>query len=106
VYWYSAPPLLKKWPIDVLAYEWAYGPGCDRLARKEIGLVVWTGSPEAAYQTDGRLGHALVELLRPLEQAVRYVAAFQRPDITPRLRSMGKLGSRFTTFVMSTPISE
>jgi putative NADPH-quinone reductase len=79
VYWYSSPPLLKKWLDDVLTYGWAYGPGGDRLAHKEIGLVVSTGSPEAAYQTDGRLGHTLDELLRPFEQTVRLVGAHYLP---------------------------
>ncbi|OUL77806.1 NAD(P)H-dependent oxidoreductase [Paraburkholderia hospita] len=79
VYWYSAPPLLKKWLDDVLGYGWAYGPGGDMLAGKEIGLVVSTGSPEAAYQSDGRLGHTLDELLRPLEQTVRFVGARYLP---------------------------
>lgn len=25
VYWFSSPPLLKKWLDDVLTYGWAYG---------------------------------------------------------------------------------
>jgi putative NADPH-quinone reductase len=25
LYWYSTPPLLKKWQDDVLSYGWAYG---------------------------------------------------------------------------------
>jgi putative NADPH-quinone reductase len=79
VYWYSTPPLLKKWLDEVLAYGWAYGPGGDHLAHKEIGLVVSTGSPESAYQTAGRVGHTLVELLRPLEQTVRFVGARYLP---------------------------
>jgi len=79
LYWYSMPPLLKKWLDDVLAYGWAYGPGGNRLAHKEIGLVVSTGSPEAAYRADGRLGHTLDELLRPLEQTARFVGARYLP---------------------------
>ena len=79
VYWYSTPPLLKKWLDEVLAYGWAYGPGGDHLAHKEIGLVVSTGSPESAYQTEGRVGHTLVELLRPLEQTVRFIGARYLP---------------------------
>ncbi|MEM5389689.1 NAD(P)H-dependent oxidoreductase [Paraburkholderia phymatum] len=79
LYWYSTPPLLKKWLDDVLAYGWAYGPGGNLLAHKEIGLVVSTGSPEAAYRADGRLGHTLAELLRPLEQTARFVGARYLP---------------------------
>jgi putative NADPH-quinone reductase len=79
VYWYSAPSLLKKWIDDVFAYGWAYGQGGKHLANKEIGLIVSTGSPESAYQTDGRLGHTLAELLRPLEQTIRFVGARYLP---------------------------
>ena len=25
LYWYSSPPILKKWLDDVLSYGWAYG---------------------------------------------------------------------------------
>jgi len=75
LYWYSTPPLLKKWLDDVLAYGWAYGPGGDWLASKEIGLIVSTGSPQSAYQRDGRVGHTLDELLRPLERTIRFVGA-------------------------------
>jgi putative NADPH-quinone reductase len=75
MYWYSVPSLLKKWLDDVLAYGWAYGPGGDKLTAKEIGLAVSTGSPEAAYQIDGRVGHTLVELLTPLQQTIRFVHA-------------------------------
>jgi len=79
MYWYSVPPLLKKWLDDVFAYGWAYGPGGNRLKEKEMGLVISTGSPESAYQTDGRVGHTLAELLRPLEQTFRFVGARHLP---------------------------
>jgi putative NADPH-quinone reductase len=82
LYWYSVPPLLKKWLDDVLAYGWAYGPRGDRLARKEMGLIVSTGSPESAYQRNGRLGHTLAELLRPMEQTIRFVGARYVPVFT------------------------
>jgi putative NADPH-quinone reductase len=79
VYWYSAPSLLKKWIDEVFAYGWAYGQGGKHLANKEMGLIVSTGSPESAYQTNGRLGHTLAELLRPLEQTIRFVGARYLP---------------------------
>jgi putative NADPH-quinone reductase len=80
VYWYSAPSLLKKWIDEVFTYGWAYGPGGGRrLVSKEIGLIVSTGSPESAYQPDGHLGHTLDELLRPLEQTIRFVGARYLP---------------------------
>ena len=32
MYWYSVPPLLKKWLDDVLTYGFAYGSSGDKLA--------------------------------------------------------------------------
>jgi putative NADPH-quinone reductase len=79
MYWYNVPPMLKKWLDDVLEYGWAYGPGGNNLKDKEMGLAVSTGSPEAAYQSGGRVGHTLEEMLRPLEQTIRFVGARYLP---------------------------
>src|SRR5690625_7830283 len=32
-YWYSAPPLLKKWLEEVITYGWAYGTEGDEIGR-------------------------------------------------------------------------
>jgi putative NADPH-quinone reductase len=79
LYWYSVPPLLKKWLDEVFAYGWAYGPGGNKLTNKQIGLIVSTGSVASAYQRDGRIGHTLAELLRPMEQTIRFVGAHYLP---------------------------
>jgi len=36
LYWYSTPPLLKKWQDDVLTYGWAYGSQGKKLQGKEL----------------------------------------------------------------------
>ena len=48
MYWYSCPPLLKKWEDDVLTYGWAYGPTGDALHGKEMVVAVSPGAPVAA----------------------------------------------------------
>src|SRR4051812_28026550 len=39
-YWYSTPPLLKKWEDEVLTYGWAYGSNGDKLRNKELLIAV------------------------------------------------------------------
>lgn len=65
-YWYSTPPLLKKWQDTVLTYGWAYGSTGDKLHGKELMLAISVGAPEAAYAVEGTFGYTLDELLRPL----------------------------------------
>ncbi len=70
-YWYSAPPMLKRWMDDVLEFGWAYGPGGTHLKGKVLQLVVTTGAPESAYRPDGYNLYAMDELLRPFEVTAR-----------------------------------
>lgn len=70
-YWYSAPPMLKRWMDDVLEFGWAYGPGGTRLKDKTLQLVVSTGAPESAYRADGYNCYSMDELLRPFEVTAR-----------------------------------
>lgn len=66
-YWYSTPPLLKRWQDDVLAFGWAYGPGGTALRGKVLQLVLTTGGPEAVYRHGGYNLYPVRELLRPIE---------------------------------------
>jgi glutathione-regulated potassium-efflux system ancillary protein KefG len=68
-YWYSTPPMLKRWQDDVLAFGWAYGPGGTMLKGKTLQLVVTTGGPEASYRVGGYNLFGVKDLLRPLEVA-------------------------------------
>ena len=43
LYWYSVPPLLKKWLDDVLTYNFAYGSKGDKLKGKDMQLLVSVG---------------------------------------------------------------
>jgi len=66
-YWYSTPPMLKRWQDDVLAFGWAYGPGGTRLKGKTLQPVLTAGGPEAAYRLGGYNLYPIRDLLRPLE---------------------------------------
>lgn len=69
-YWYSCPPLLKKWLDDVLTFGWAYGPGGNKLKGKEFIVAVTTGSSEKSYQAGGDNFFTADEYLLPFRGAV------------------------------------
>lgn len=79
VYWFSSPPLLKKWLDDVLTYGWAYGSQGKALLGKEFGLAVSMGSPDVDYAPTGLDGHTVTEMLYPFEMTARYVGAIMKP---------------------------
>lgn len=67
-YWYSAPPVLKAWMDQVLAYGFAYGPEGDKLKGKEFLILVSTGGPEDSYKAGGYNNFSMDELLKPFQQ--------------------------------------
>ena len=66
-YWYSTPPLLKKWEDEVLTYGWAFGSKGDKLHGKELLIAVSTGAAKENYSSDGNFKYTMPELLRPLQ---------------------------------------
>lgn len=68
-FWYSTPPLLKKWLDDVLTYGFAYGSEGDKLKGKEVQLIVSVGGPEESYMPGGYNSFSVTEFLRPLQQS-------------------------------------
>lgn len=67
-YWYSTPPLMKKWLDDVLTFGWAYGTGGTRLNGKEMVLAISVGGPQVSYRAGGYNNFTISELTRPLQQ--------------------------------------
>lgn len=65
-YWYSMPPLLKKWLDDVLTYNFAYGPQGDKLKGKDLQLVVSVGGREKFY-SGFDIFTTVPDLLRPFQ---------------------------------------
>ena len=73
IHWYGMPPLMKLWLDEVLAYGWAYGPGGQALAGKDLWLVVSTGGTEASYRTDGHNRYFIDAFWPPYEQTAALV---------------------------------
>ena len=71
LYWYSMPPVLKKWFDDVFTYGFAYGENGDKLKGKKVVLSVTTGGPEEAYSASGYNQVNVKDVLLPLIQTVK-----------------------------------
>ena len=68
-YWYSCPPLLKKWLDDVLTFGFAYGPeGTLKLAGKELVICTSVGGPADSYVPGGYNNFTVPGFLRPFQQ--------------------------------------
>ncbi|GGG64686.1 NAD(P)H-dependent oxidoreductase [Paenibacillus radicis (ex Gao et al. 2016)] len=80
LFWYSTPPLLKKWLDDVLAYGWAYGTGGDNLKGKEFIVSTTAGGSEQDYRSSGSYEFTMNEFLRPLQVSVKYTDAIYLPE--------------------------
>lgn len=64
-FWYSSPPLLKKWLDDVLTYGWGYTSKGGKLRGKELGLAISIGGTVIDYQPGGGDLYTIHELLSP-----------------------------------------
>lgn len=83
-YWFSTPPLLKKWQDEVLLHGFAYGRGKAerKLAGKRIGLAISAGIKAVDYDKDGRYAATVEELVRPLRLTIEYIGAEPLPVFT------------------------
>ncbi|WP_171454033.1 NAD(P)H-dependent oxidoreductase [Serratia marcescens] len=76
IYWFSSPPLLKKWLDDVLTYGWAYGSRSGyKMQNKKLALAVTAGVRAEDYAREGRYRYSLEEIFRPFEVTAGYVRA-------------------------------
>lgn len=79
-YWFSSPPLLKKWLDEVLVHGWAYGSKSGyKLSGKKIALAMSVGIEEREYQPFKKYRYTLAELTRPFELTFDYVKADYQP---------------------------
>lgn len=65
-YWYSCPPLLKKWLDDVLTYGFAYGSTGTALKGKDLQLIVSVGGQPRFY-SGFDIFATIPDLLRPFQ---------------------------------------
>lgn len=79
-YWFSCPPLFKKWLDEVLTYGWAYGSKSGyKLSGKKIALAISAGIDEQEYHHQEAYKYTLSELTRPFELSFEYVKADYQP---------------------------
>ncbi|WP_042196120.1 NAD(P)H-dependent oxidoreductase [Paenibacillus camerounensis] len=72
LYWYSTPPLLKKWQDWVLT-GWVGGATGSQLMGKELLLAISAGTPKKYFEPDGLVGYSMEELLRPIQALSKYI---------------------------------
>ncbi|MGW2628807.1 NAD(P)H-dependent oxidoreductase [Streptomyces chattanoogensis] len=66
-YWYSAPPLLKAWLDEVLAYDFAYGSQGSALHGKVLRVATTAGGGEDLYRPGGLNRFPVRDLLLPFD---------------------------------------
>lgn len=79
VYWYSYPPLLKKWLDDVFTHGWAYGSKGNKLKGKKIGMAMSIGDKEENYSHTGSVGFSVDEVITPFKATVAHIGAIALP---------------------------
>ncbi|MEK4996962.1 NAD(P)H-dependent oxidoreductase [Paenibacillus sp. FSL H7-0918] len=79
LYWYSYPPLLKKWFDDVLAYGWAYGSNGNKLNGKKLGLALSIGDKKENYQPAGSVSFTVDQVIAPFKASAKHVGAEALP---------------------------
>ncbi len=66
LYWYSMPPLLKKWMDDVLTFDFAYGKHGDKLKSKDMQVIVSVGG-RGKFYSGFDIFSTIPDLLRPFQ---------------------------------------
>lgn len=66
-FWYSTPPLLKKWQDDVLEYGFAYGSSGNKLQGKEFINIISTGSNYERYNNEQ---HTIDDFIKPINATI------------------------------------
>ncbi|MCH3963933.1 MAG: NAD(P)H-dependent oxidoreductase [Clostridium sp.] len=79
VYWYSYPPLLKKWLDDVFTHGWAYGSNGHKLEGKKFGLALSIGDKRENYSHTGSVGFTVDEVITPFKASANHVGAIVLP---------------------------
>ncbi|MFA9560599.1 NAD(P)H-dependent oxidoreductase [Evansella sp. AB-rgal1] len=63
-YWYSYPPLLKKWFDEVLQSGWAFS-GEHKLEGKELGIAISSNALPEDYRFDGQHRFTIEQIMAP-----------------------------------------
>ncbi|MCG7383121.1 NAD(P)H-dependent oxidoreductase [Paenibacillus sp. ACRRY] len=79
LYWYSYPPLLKKWFDDVFTYGWAYGSSGNKLRGKKLSLAMSIGDKKENYTPEGSVSFTVDEVIAPFKASIKHVGAIALP---------------------------
>lgn len=79
LYWYSYPPLLKKWLDDVFTHGWAYGSKGNKLNGKKFGIAMSIGDKKENYSTAGSISFTVDEVITPFKASMIHVGAIALP---------------------------
>ncbi|MCI1857440.1 MAG: NAD(P)H-dependent oxidoreductase [Sporolactobacillus sp.] len=79
LYWYSYPPLLKKWMDDVFTHDWAYGSKGKKLNGKKFGTAISIGDKEKNYSHTGSITFTVDEVITPFKASMIHVGAIALP---------------------------
>ena len=79
LYWYSYPPLLKKWLDDVFTHGWAYGSKGNKLIGKKFGIALSIGDKKENYLPTGSVSFTVDEVITPFKASVNNIGAIALP---------------------------
>lgn len=79
LYWYSYPPLLKKWLDDVFTHGWAYGSNGNKLKGKKLGIAMTIGDKKENYLPTGSVSFTIDEVIAPFKASAVHVGATALP---------------------------
>ncbi|MBM7573385.1 NAD(P)H-dependent oxidoreductase [Aquibacillus albus] len=80
-YWYSYPPLLKKWFDLVLERGWAFR-GKHALQGKEFGIAVSSGFTREDYRFDGLHRHTIEQVMASFFATCNFIRVKSIPMFT------------------------
>jgi putative NADPH-quinone reductase len=72
VYWYNMPAILKHWFDVVFDYQFAYGPGGNKIKNKNLLPSFTVGSVESKYSALGDHHFRMYEFCKNIEQTAYY----------------------------------
>lgn len=75
IYWYSCPPLLKKYFDDVFAYGFAYGSKTKALSKKDFAFCISFGDAKESFLENGKIAFSVDEILTPFKALCKFTDA-------------------------------
>jgi glutathione-regulated potassium-efflux system ancillary protein KefG len=106
-YWYSYPPLLKKWFDMVLQRGWAFSGGAA-LRGKEFGIAISSNYTAEEYRFDGMHRHTIEEIMAPFYATCNFIGTRSLPifktfnDSMITEKDLEKQSKRYLNYIRKT----